>query len=161
MCSKKCNTSLWNVVNNKYKTAENENKVQVPQNSIVLVNVRCYFPPSVKHTNMLMQFENLLMETIALIWPGFSVECWCDVLQWSDWTLELIQSQRLLTVTVVFISASCFSSATELQRVGATAASVPLCGQTGGGGGCCLLPPLCTVTSSERERGGEEREVKR
>ena len=39
--------------------------------------------------------------------------------------------------------------------MGATAASVPLCGQTRGGGGCCLHPPLCTVTSSEKERERE------
>lgn len=54
-------------------------------------------------------------------------------------------------------------STASLQRVGAAADAVPLCGQTGGGGDAAFIhPPLHFLSEREREReteGVEEEEA--
>lgn len=50
-------------------------------------------------------------------------------------------------------------STASLQRVGAAADAVPLCGQTGGGGDAAFIhPPLHFLSERERERGKRDAE---
>lgn len=103
-----------------------------------------------RHVNVWITWWKWLHESdLGSIWHDGATDV--AVIRLNSWTDP--ESVSLLGFLL------CLSSGSELQQVGATAACVPLCGQTGGGGGCYChtLPPAQSLPLREKERMEKKR----